>query len=58
MSEEEPEFVTVSVTCRTVGCSVEGITYSAIPVQVHTVEPRLRVMCGQCGKNPEVVENV
>lgn len=56
MMDDEPVIIYVSATCRTEGCTAYGITYTNVPVQVHTVEPRLRVICAGCGNTPEIVE--
>lgn len=43
----EPEPVMMNATCRTVGCPVEGQTFT-VPMYPNAAEPIYRAQCGRC----------
>jgi hypothetical protein len=48
MDEETPPVMLVA-TCRTVGCPVEGVPFTA-PFFPNTTEPIYRAQCARCGQ--------
>ncbi|WP_324787015.1 hypothetical protein [Streptomyces sp. H51] len=50
MANEELQPVLVSATCHTVGCPVEGVTYTGVPMYPSPVPPTFNAVCGQCGQ--------
>ncbi|AKZ60823.1 hypothetical protein SAM23877_p114 (plasmid) [Streptomyces ambofaciens ATCC 23877] len=44
---EEPTPVMLVATCRTSGCSIEGLSITA-PYYPNATEPTYRAVCGEC----------
>lgn len=55
-TEPEPVMTIAAATCETTTCQNNGVTYVGLIVQVHTVEPTLRVICARCGNAARVQE--